>query len=363
MKLRRRRACIDSTANQAVAIDAYSCACTGGFFGEHCESNACGLQCGREVLLAFKQSGNGIGLESWATGGDPCIDSWAGVTCSEGLVTGLDRSGSGQLTGDLGTLVALATLSDLNLDGTAVEGDLADIGGLSLISLELQGTAITGNLRSLADMTALTTLNVGGASCTGDLRSLTSLTALTILKLGAVPIAGDLSTLAGMPTLTILDLGESAVVGSLISLAGNTALAYLDLHNTAITGDVAEIGAMTALTTLSLHHTAVTGDVSNLVGLAALTDLHLDSTAANGWPLVITARTVGFGCTFEDANAHRCCTVGFTFERAGDHCIDTDECASGPCQHGGCETQIVVPMMKPSLERMSRIVVARRVCT
>ena len=28
-------------------------------------------------------------LRTWATGGDPCVDGWTGVTCSDGSVTEL----------------------------------------------------------------------------------------------------------------------------------------------------------------------------------------------------------------------------------------------------------------------------------
>ena len=56
------------------------------------------------ALLAFKESGNGLGLDDWVEGGDPCADRWVGVCCREGgwltdSTCPVEGSGTGVVTG------------------------------------------------------------------------------------------------------------------------------------------------------------------------------------------------------------------------------------------------------------------------
>lgn len=92
-----------------MAFGEYECTCEGDFLGVDCEGGHCDLECGREALLAFKQSGNGIGLESWVAGVHPC--GWAGVCCGETgweYPTGTGQRNFGTCTG---TITAGSTYS------------------------------------------------------------------------------------------------------------------------------------------------------------------------------------------------------------------------------------------------------------
>eukprot|EP01045_Picozoa_sp_COSAG04_P009602 COSAG04_NODE_562_length_12576_cov_154.338703_2_plen_425_part_00 len=85
---------ISSASSTVGADDLTCCRCRtntdGSFVGGNCRERA--------LLLAFKQSGNGAGLESWAAGSEPCGagwdsggEGWRGVVCDTegGSVAGM----------------------------------------------------------------------------------------------------------------------------------------------------------------------------------------------------------------------------------------------------------------------------------
>jgi hypothetical protein len=149
------------------------------------------------VLLDFKESGNGEGLDSWQNGTDPCGSTpWAHVYCdAHGAVIHLGYEGEfpDALTGRVGALAPLRTLTYLGLgDGvhqTAVGGALRDLAPLTqLTDLYLWGTAVGGALRDLAPLTKLDTLELSATAVVGNAAAdLGPLTKLEYLSLTACP--------------------------------------------------------------------------------------------------------------------------------------------------------------------------------
>ncbi len=161
------------------------CACQAPFGGALCNVNVIALA---GALLAFKSSGNGLGLESWTDGGDPCSGGWEGVTCGNGAQLDLDDFA---VTGDLSSLAAMTSMTRLSLYRTAVTGDLSSLAAMtSMIKLHLRFTAVTGDLRSLAAMTSITELHLDETAVTGDLRSFAAMTSMTELYLAETAVTG-----------------------------------------------------------------------------------------------------------------------------------------------------------------------------
>eukprot|EP01043_Picozoa_sp_COSAG02_P063454 COSAG02_NODE_9004_length_2363_cov_6.127539_1_plen_738_part_01 len=277
------------------------CACRAPFGGPLCNVDVIALA---GALLAFKRSGNGLGLESWTDGGDPCLGGWAGVTCTRnGAMLDLRRTavtgdlsslaamtgmtwlklGDTAVTGDLRSLAAMTGMTTLSLDRTAVTGDLSSLAAMTgMTQLGLPGTAVTGDLSSLAAMTSMTVLRLVGTAVTGDLRSLAAMTGMTQLWLRDTAVTGDLSSLAAMASMTGMSLGNTAATGDLSSLAAMTSMTWLELYDTAVTGDLRSLAAMTGVTVLLLDGTAVTGDLRSLAAMAGMTQLRLYRTAVTG---------------------------------------------------------------------------------
>ena len=104
------------------------------------------------VLLAFKAHGNNAqadGLDTWVSGGDPCgagfddpNSGFAHVMCCDAYSSDYDSSIQGYpCTGSNAHRVTY-----LNLDGTAVDGDVSGLAGLAQLTyLDLYGTGCYGD--------------------------------------------------------------------------------------------------------------------------------------------------------------------------------------------------------------------------
>ena len=153
-------------------------------------TNEWSIEGDKAALLGFKDSGNGAGLESWTEKSDPCADAWAGVICDAvgAVVIGLDLSGGMMYDGPFHTLT----------------GDIGLLGGLpSLTSLVVSSTHVTGDLAGFRDLVGLTHLDLDSCrAVTGDLADLQGLTGLTSLSMEKCAVSGDLTSLAGLVGLT-----------------------------------------------------------------------------------------------------------------------------------------------------------------
>ena len=382
---------VDDRACDAVVCE-WSMSCAHG-------ACTCGGECGKTALLAFKQSGNGVGLESWEAAGGPCNASspdWYGVArsmCHDGAVIELRLSGSNHvagLAGDIGALGHLESLNTLDMTSDLLFGDLSGLAGLTgIVQLSLvysyntdhPDEHIAGDLSSLAGMTSLTYLALRYLrAITGDLSSLAGLVQLTQLELNGEEVTGDLSVLAGLPALTVLSLQDMShltgdigtlsgltgmtevwvpcrgLTGDLSALSGMTNMTLLSLYGaSAVTGSLADVAGMTTLINLMLFGTAITGDVGALASCAFAGDgcLFLGSSVT-GWPL---RTTTSHNCTFVDADDHDCvhplcaevacqndgsCVVGATEETQA-WCACTEGYSGAACEtcdFGGAVTDL-----------------------
>eukprot|EP01050_Picozoa_sp_SAG11_P018511 SAG11_NODE_2809_length_2946_cov_70.570776_2_plen_764_part_00 len=243
-----------------------ACVCEGGYGGDRCQYNTTS---NAGALLAFKFEGDQHThevLEGWTQGSEPCPNGgWFGVSCGG---------------------FANASVTELDLENTAVTGDIGHLAALTqLTELDLENTAVTGDIGHLAALTQLTYLLLGYTAVTGDIGHLAALTQLTQLNLEDTAVTGDIGDLAALTQLTYLYLYDTAVTGDIGHLAALTQLTYLLLGYTAVTGDIGHLAALTQLTELDLYDTAVTGDIGHLAALTQLTELDLDETAVTGCPL------------------------------------------------------------------------------
>eukprot|EP01052_Picozoa_sp_SAG31_P024013 SAG31_NODE_2016_length_6663_cov_12.109385_5_plen_478_part_00 len=230
------------------------------------------------TLVAFKQSGNGNGLDSWIASTTICGHSagrdnddghgskinsrgggWAGVGCSNNAdeddvsVTRLmlDAQHNKQfvgLTGELTVLGRLERLKYLNLHKTAVTGYLSALSGLvHLQQLNLVLTPVVGSISALSATTQIRFLDlVNCHSIEGMLSDLSGLALLEQLFMDGTRLRGDISTLAELTHLTTISLFDTRVAGNLASLNGMDHLEELYLGNTAVRGDAVEMAARLA---------------------------------------------------------------------------------------------------------------------
>jgi len=223
----------------------------------------CPLAQEKNALVALYNSTNGddwTDNAGWNTG-DPCGDSWYGVTCDEdNHITGLSLS-SNQLTGSIPPEIGnLTNLINLNLGFNQLTGSLPpEITNLiKLNSLSLYLNQLTGSIPpKIGNLTNLTSLALSGNQLTGSIPpEIGNLTNLVNFNLGGNQLTGSLPPEIGnLTNLTILDLGINQFTGSILPEIGNlTKLMALNLYYNALTGSIPpEIISLTNLTSLSLY--------------------------------------------------------------------------------------------------------------
>ncbi|KAI3466542.1 hypothetical protein Pfo_023205 [Paulownia fortunei] len=178
-------------------------------------------------------------LTGWkSTGGDPCGESWKGITCQGSSVVSVQISGLG-LSGTLGYLLSnLVSLKTLDLSNNNIRDSIPYQLPPNLTNLNLAGNNLSGNLpysistmgslnylnisrnmlsQTVGDMFAnhstLATLDISSNNFTGDLPpSLTSLTNLSTLQVQNNQLTGSLNVLVGLP-LTNLNVANNHFSG------------------------------------------------------------------------------------------------------------------------------------------------------
>ncbi|KAJ4962194.1 hypothetical protein NE237_022133 [Protea cynaroides] len=178
-------------------------------------------------------------LTGWKSGGDPCGQSWKGITCSGSSVTEINLSGLG-LTGSMGyQLSSLTSVTYFDLSKNNLKGDIPYQLPPNAVHLNLAGNGFTGSVPYSISLMA-------------DLKE---------LNLGHNQMKGQLSDMFGkLSKLTLLDL-------SFNSLSGNLPQSF---------------GLLSSLTTLYLQNNQFTGPITVLARLS-LDDLNIANNQFSGW--------------------------------------------------------------------------------
>ncbi|EYU33875.1 hypothetical protein ABFS82_08G152200 [Erythranthe guttata] len=179
-------------------------------------------------------------LTGWkSSGGDPCGESWKGITCQGSSVVSIQISGLG-ITGSMGYLLSnLASLKTLDMSNNNIHDSIPYQLPPNLTSLNLAGNNFTGNIPySIATMGSLNYLNISR----------------NMLSQGI----GDM-------------------------FANHSALATLDLSSNSFTGDLPpSFTSLSNLSTLQVQNNQLTGSLNVLVGLP-LTNLNVANNHFSGW--------------------------------------------------------------------------------
>ncbi|KAG5132460.1 hypothetical protein AAZX31_09G007000 [Glycine max] len=163
-------------------------------------------------------------LTGWKIGGgDPCGESWKGVTCEGSAVVSIKLSGLG-LDGTLGYLLSdLMSLRDLDLSDNKIHDTIPYQLPPNLTSLNFARNNLSGNLPySISAMGSLNYLNLSNNALSmtvGDIFA--SLQDLGTLDLSFNNFSGDLPPSVGaLANLSSLFLQKNQLTGSLSALVG-----------------------------------------------------------------------------------------------------------------------------------------------
>ncbi|KAM3231010.1 hypothetical protein ACQJBY_061271 [Aegilops geniculata] len=182
-------------------------------------------------------------LKGWqVNGGDPCGESWQGITCSGSSVTAIKLPSLG-LSGNLGY--------NMNTMSSLVEIDMSQnsLGG---------GQAIQYNLPTAK----LERLNLAGNQFGGNLPY----------------------SIFSMNNLKYLNLNHNQLQGKMTDVFSNLgSLTTVDLSFNSLTGDLPEgLSSLSSVKTLYLQNNQLTGSINVLADLP-LTDLNVANNRFTGW--------------------------------------------------------------------------------
>ncbi len=230
----------------------------------------------RASLMTIYDNLGGAGWTNstnWGTG-DPCTNSWYGITCNVGgNVTGVVLN-SNNLIGNIGDidLSGLTNLEALILDSNPISGD---IGGLNLSGLT--------NLRQIFLQQSQIGGSIGGLNLSG-------LGNLESLNLRVNQIGGDIGglNLSGLSNLEFIILDDNQIGGDIggLNLSGLTNLRRIFLYQNQIGGDIGglNLSGLSNLETINLHHNQIGGSIDglNLTGLTNLQEIVLGNNQIGG---------------------------------------------------------------------------------
>ncbi|XP_009135627.1 protein STRUBBELIG-RECEPTOR FAMILY 8 [Brassica rapa] len=180
-------------------------------------------------------------LTNWNNGGgDPCGESWKGITCEGSAVVSIDISDLG-VSGTLGYLLSdLMSLRKLDVSGNSIHDTLPYQLPPNLTSLNLARNNLSGNLPySISAMGSLSYMNVSGNSLSmsvGDIFA--GLKSLSTLDLSHNNFSGDLpSSLSTLSQLSVLYVQNNQLTGTIDVLSG-LPLTTLNVANNHFNGSI-----------------------------------------------------------------------------------------------------------------------------
>ncbi|XP_057535701.1 protein STRUBBELIG-RECEPTOR FAMILY 7-like [Amaranthus tricolor] len=178
-------------------------------------------------------------LTGWtASGGDPCGQSWKGVTCSGSRVTKIKLSNLG-LTGSIGyQLASLSALTDFDISHNNFGGNVPYNLPLNVLRLNLAGCNFNGAVPySISTMKSLEHLDLSQNQFNGQLNiDFTQLSKLSTMDLSNNALTGNLSsTMSSLSSLNSLYLQNNQFTGT-IDVLGDLPLKNLNVANNHFTG-------------------------------------------------------------------------------------------------------------------------------
>jgi Leucine-rich repeat (LRR) protein len=260
------------------------------------------------ALVDFYNSTDGANWTNkfnWLT--DKPIDTWNGISVSEGRVSGIflyDNNLSGTISASLenlselkilniygnaltGTipveLMSLSNLTVLLLSDNSLSGVVpSEIGNLTeLTNLALSRNSLSGSIPStIGALTKLKNLNLSYNNFTGIIpASISHLTVLESLSLSYNDLSGSIpSGIGDLTNLESLRLSSNSLSGEIpTSIKNLTLLDYLDLSDNDLSGYVpAGLGQLNNLTNVRIHYNNLHGlpDMSAISGLTELSIQH-----------------------------------------------------------------------------------------
>ncbi|GMN36388.1 hypothetical protein TIFTF001_005978 [Ficus carica] len=178
-------------------------------------------------------------LTGWTSnGGDPCGESWKGITCEGSAVVSIEVSGLG-LRGTMGYMLAnLVSLKKFDLSDNNIHDSIPYQLPPNLTSLNLAKNNLSGNLPySFSSMASLNYLNVSRNSLAQSIGDIfVNLSGLATLDLSFNNLSGELpNTFGSLSNLSSLYVQNNQLTGSLIVLTG-LPLTTLNVANNNFTG-------------------------------------------------------------------------------------------------------------------------------
>ncbi|XP_031118088.1 protein STRUBBELIG-RECEPTOR FAMILY 7-like [Ipomoea triloba] len=178
-------------------------------------------------------------LTKWSSsGGDPCGESWKGVTCSGNRVTEIKLSSLG-LSGSMGfQLDQLKSVTTFDISNNNLGNQLPYQLPQNVQRLNLAGNGFSGGLPySISQMTSLKYLNVSHNQFQGQVNDMFgSLSSLSILDFSFNSLAGNLpQSFSSLSSMSKMFLQNNQFTGTINALA-NLPLDNLNVENNRFTG-------------------------------------------------------------------------------------------------------------------------------
>ncbi|KAF9587120.1 hypothetical protein IFM89_039663 [Coptis chinensis] len=182
-------------------------------------------------------------LTGWtSTGGDPCAQSWKGVTCSGSAVTEIKLSGLG-LAGSMGyQLSSLTSLTTLDISNNNLGNQIPYQLPPNLQHLNLAGNSFTGSIPySITQMASLKYLNMAHNQLQGQMGDFFGqLSALTTLDVSSNAFTGNLpESLSSLSSVNSMYLQNNQFTGLIDVLVG-LPLQNLNVANNHFSGWIPE---------------------------------------------------------------------------------------------------------------------------
>ncbi|XP_012068778.1 protein STRUBBELIG-RECEPTOR FAMILY 6 [Jatropha curcas] len=191
----------------------------------------------------FTSLGSPGQLTQWkANGGDPCEESWKGVTCSGPRVTEIKLSGLA-LSGQMGyQLASLTALTNLDMSNNNIGGGIPYGLPPNLTQLNLASNQFTGDIPySISMMTKLTYLNIAHNQLQNQLNDMFGkLSSLSTLDISFNQLSGNLpESFSNLSSMTSMYLQNNQFTGTIDVLA-DLPLKNLYIGNNHFTGWIPE---------------------------------------------------------------------------------------------------------------------------